>query len=468
MAFDSLNRYSPHHKTWDHVGNIIPDVEHSEGERPAGEFRPAAWLPVQFFDKKLENWIVVMPGKIVSFDPDGNLMPAEYGISGATVTYAQNDVDAGTIDVSTGLAVTTTKVVTLSTLTGVRDGTWTAATAGVTTVTSGFMGRFGDAFLPASTPCYPVGVAPYAYLQFAGDTYNPVNYYQHNYSMQNLTAFLCDYVLKLPVIPAASATEGVNKTTSGTLVSGTIGTHTRAQAVASATGRYNATYGTVPVLSTYPVIAFALNEVDMAKNTVRSTVTMQSNNTADDVSSVLVNERTSLSGVVAAGDYLIDYSESVLFVYSSDGATVPVAISGAAGTVSVTYYHYSGAATTVSKFASVLGNALNPGDFLKVGANSNFVKADPAGTAGDLPLIIGQLIKVDTFPRGGLDKVRTAYNPAIHTNSAGSMANGSAGSLSVNVGQLDQMPGTATGGVNELIHYAGAANQLAYVNLIWR
>ena len=48
------------------------------------------------------------------------------------------------------------------------------------------------------------------------------------------------------------------------------------------------------------------------------------------------------------------------------------------------------------------------------------------------------------------------------------MANGSAGSLSVNVGQLDQMPGTATGGVNELIHYAGAANQLAYVNLIWR
>ena len=45
MGFDSLGRYTPGHKSWDHVGNMIPVVEHSEGVRPHGEFKPAAWLP---------------------------------------------------------------------------------------------------------------------------------------------------------------------------------------------------------------------------------------------------------------------------------------------------------------------------------------------------------------------------------------------------------------------------------------
>jgi hypothetical protein len=99
MSFDSLNRYNPNHKVWDHVGNLIPDVEHSEGERPAIELQVASWLPVQFFDKHYENWMVVLPGKAIALDPDGRAMPAEYGLTSASVVYTQNDVDAGTIDV---------------------------------------------------------------------------------------------------------------------------------------------------------------------------------------------------------------------------------------------------------------------------------------------------------------------------------------------------------------------------------
>jgi len=105
MAFDSLGRYNPTHKTWDHVGNMIPVVEHSEGIRPHGEFKPAAWLPVQFFDKFFEDYFVVMPGKALAFDNDGRLVPAQYGLSAATITYTDRDVEAGVIDVRTGAAL---------------------------------------------------------------------------------------------------------------------------------------------------------------------------------------------------------------------------------------------------------------------------------------------------------------------------------------------------------------------------
>src|SRR5574343_1233484 len=153
MAFDSVGRYVANHKVWDHFGNIIPEVEHSEGIRPAFPFKPAAWLPVQFWDKHFENWNVVMPGKLVSLDPMGRVMPAEYGATSASVTYSANDVTAGTIDITTGEAVTSAKTVTLSDV----DGS-----------TYGFMGRQGISFND-TVKKFPIGVAPYAYLQWAGD-----------------------------------------------------------------------------------------------------------------------------------------------------------------------------------------------------------------------------------------------------------------------------------------------------------
>lgn len=467
MSFDSLGRYQSNHKPWDHVGNVIPDVEHSEGERPACEFKPASWLPVQFFDKHYENWNVVMPGKAVALDPDGRVMPAQYGLTGASVVYSQSDVDAGTIDIATGLAVTTTKTVVLSQLTGVRGSAWTLANAGTTgaTHTSGFMGRYGsDGDFDDATAKYPIGIAPYAYLKWAGgDGSNPANFTQHNYQMQHQVAVLCDYVVKLPLIPAQAASETVNKTTSGTLVFGTTGTHTRAQAVANATGRYNASTGSLPVLSTYTVVALALDNVNLATQTSRTLLALASDNTADDVSGVLVNEMSALSAVQSAGDYFVDEPVGVIFIYSSDGATLPTSLSGAAGTVSLTYYHNTTAASTVSKFASVLG-PIKPGDFVKVTADSNLVTA----ASSDFRLVVGQVLALESHPRDALDRVRTAYNPAINTSSSGSMANGVAGSASVNLGQMDQMPGSANGGFPAGISYAGAADLFCIINLVSR
>jgi len=467
MSFNAENQYSASHKVWDHVGNIIPDIEHSEGERPAYEFKPAEWLPVQFYDKHYEVWQSVMPGKVVALDPDGRVMPAQYGLTGQSVVYVQNDIDAGVTDIATGLAVTTAKTVVLTQLNGTRGSAWTRAVAGTAGVnnTSGFMGKHGIAFNDANEK-FPIGIAPYAYNQWAGgDGSNPANLRHHNHILQHQVAVLCDYVIKLPWVPGQAATESVSGTFSGGLPTfGTSGTYRRNAIQNNSTGRYNASTGSNPVLGTYPVIAFCLDEFPVAKNTARTTVTMQSSNANDDVSGILVNERTSLSAVTQSGDYYVDYEVGMLFIFSSN-QTVPTAISGAAGTVSVTYYHYAGVPGTVSRFASVVSTSVDPGDFLVCTTNSNLVVDNTA----DFKNIVGQVLAVDdNFPKDALDQVRTAYDPAISSNSAGSMANATLGSASANLGQLDQMPGSATGGYPDILHYSGAADKLVLVNLVSR
>jgi hypothetical protein len=464
MSFDALNRYNPNHKVWDHVGNIIPDIEHSEGERPAIELKVAAWLPVVFFDKHYENWHVVMPGKAIALDPNGDAMPAGYGLTSASVVYTQADVDAGVIDIATGAPVTVAKTVVLANLTGVRESGWSAANAGVSK-TSAFLGKWGVAFGDAAAK-YPIGVAPYSYLQWCGgDGVNPALYAQHNYNMQHKVAVLCDYVIRLPLVPAQVANEVVEPAVAGTdLVFATRDTHTRAQVQANATGRYNPVYGVLPVLSTYPVIALALDEVKLARSTMRTSMVMSSSNAADDLSSILVEEKTALAAVRQAGDFFVDYEFGVVFLYSSDGATVPTAISGAAGTVRLTYYRYGTAPGVLSKFACVLAGGIQAGDFLKVGTGSNLVKA----TSEDFKSIVGQVLAFESYPRDSLERVRTSFTPALKTDSLGSMSNGVASGGSVNMGQMDQMAGTATGGVPDLIHYAGAADQIVIINLVSR
>ena len=203
MAFNSVGQYTGSHKAWDHVGNILPNVEHSEGERPSIEWHVADWLPVQFLDKHYENWIVLMPGKVVSCDPDGKLCPAgmkiaaELAGSGDVLTYGVNDVTAGTINVATGVAVTLAELIDSGSTRGYTKGEIDAA---------GFLGESGRAF----TVSNPVGVAPFAYLQNAGgDGFNPTDYKQHNYNMQHLVTVLCDYVLELPLVPAQQAAESL-------------------------------------------------------------------------------------------------------------------------------------------------------------------------------------------------------------------------------------------------------------------
>ena len=71
-----------------------------------------------------------------------------------------------------------------------------------------------------------------------------------------------------------------------------------------------------------------------------------------------------------------------------------------------------------------------------------------------------KLIEVeDVLGKDALDRVRTAF-PSIGTDATGALPG--------YAGQLDQMPGSANGGVPDKVHYSGASNLVVRVNLISR
>lgn len=452
MSFNSIGQMTGNHKPWDHVGNIVPDVEHSEGERPAVEFQPAKWLPVQFWDKHYENWAVIMPGKLVSLDRDGYVIPAEYAMgTTTTVTYTAADVAAGTVDIATGAAVTAAKIVTLSQLSGVKEAGWTAANAG-DTKTSGFMGRFGVAWSVAATA---IGVAPYVMLQHpGGDGSNPVNFKYHNYNMQHQVAVLCDYVIRLPLVPGQVATEALTASWAASAITFGTANGWRNITYIRSTARY-AAGGTFPCAATLPIAAFPLDNLPVARNTSRTTLVCSD-------TTLLVNEMSSPSAIRAAGDYFVDYEVGVLFTYSWGGTSMPVT-SGQ----TLTYYHYGTAPAVLSRFGCVLATTteLLPGMLLTSAAGSNWTYLNPASST---PVnTFGQVLGFVTEPQDLLQYVRTAY-ASLGTDSSGSMANQVAGSASLNLGQMDQMPGSATGGASAAVHYTGAADRLVIINLIGR
>jgi len=426
MGFDSLGRYTPGHKSWDHVGNMIPVVEHSEGVRPHGEFKPAAWLPVQFFDKYYEEHFVVLPGKVLAFDNDGRVVPAGVA-SGTNIVYTALDVTAGVIDVTTGVAVTAAV---------------THAVADIDGSTKHFLGRSGTAL----TVSKPVGVAPYAMWQWAGDGSslddgsNPAAYRNHNHNLQHQVAILCDYVLELPLVPANATAE-------------------------------SAVFGSYTAGTDLLVLAALSNAGSLAADTQRTRVTFAGAVAA--TGALFVTRVDTLAEADSEGKWHLDQTTGVITLFT---ATTVAAGDVNGGDLTVSYYHYASAAASVGAFACATGN-LKAGDFVKCDANSNFVLANPEpSVAADVDGantvllrtnigdtfadIVGQVIEVESAAKDALDKVRTAYNPALGTDSSGSLPG--------YAGQMDQMPGSATGGVSDKVHYAGAADLVVRINLVSR
>ncbi len=357
MPFDNFGNYNPQHKTWDHVGNMVPNIEHSEGIRPAGEFKPAAWLPVQYFDKHFEEFFVVMPGKILAFDNQNRVVPAQYGLSGASITYTAQDVEAGVIDVRTGAPLLSGAIGTFA-VSGVTD----------------FMGT-GEAMAVSK----PVGIAPYAYFQWGGDGsslddgFNPAAFRKHNHNLQHQVAILCDYVIELPLVPAQTSAEVMNEASNADNVS------------------------TFDPLANLPV----------ASNTVRTPITFADGASTSDVDTRFVNQVDSVAEITQAGDWHIDLETGVISVWAS-------ASLGAADDYTVTYSNYASAptGTSVSKFASALGD-LQPGDFVVCNADSNWIKA----SSQDFTEVMGQVLEVENVAdKDALGKVRTAFNPPIDTD----------------------------------------------------
>ena len=239
--------YQPYvatHKKWDHVGNLTPNVEISEGIRPAEELKPASYLKLVRFDKYLEDYFVVSAGKVVALDGNNDVVPAglklqavaftdgagtgvwDSGVAGGAVSvqdvldycratanwagttftaYDSVDLQQGIIDINAPVvtnaaaqAVESTELVvesfftvtiggSLYNLGALSTGQLAAAKASITAIAQ------------TLSVSFPIGIAPFNYFRWAGgDGFNPSQYNLHNYNMQHQVTVLCDYYIELP------------------------------------------------------------------------------------------------------------------------------------------------------------------------------------------------------------------------------------------------------------------------------
>ncbi len=226
-------QYTANHKKWDHVGNLTPNIEISEGIRPAEELIPASYLPLVRFDKYLEDYFVVSAGKVVALDSNGDVVPAglklqadayqaawdgNNGLLGANRTAARLAVDAlGTASTYAAIDVAQPDI----NGPGLNHAGGNAVVAGdyvvegffkVQTIANGIVfvadmvtADENDAdenlsTVGGTTVSKPIGIAPYNYFRWAGGVHggNPSGMNFHNYNMQHQLAVLCDYYIELP------------------------------------------------------------------------------------------------------------------------------------------------------------------------------------------------------------------------------------------------------------------------------
>lgn len=176
------------YKPYNQTGFVTPDIEHSEGVRPAGAFMAADYLPQVRFDIFFKTPIVVSAGKPVAFDSNGKLVPAGLAIQlaaetatagSSTLAYTQADIDSG-IKNAQGVDVTVGEKVAAS-----------MVAAGITVSNH-------------------VGIAPYNYFMApGGDGENPAQYTFGGFKPQGKVAFLTDYVIRLPVSTVADYADAV-------------------------------------------------------------------------------------------------------------------------------------------------------------------------------------------------------------------------------------------------------------------
>jgi len=88
-------QYVANHKKWDHVGNLTPNIEISEGVRPSEELKPASYLKLVRFDKYLEDYYVVSAGKVVALDSNGDVVPAGLALQAAAYAGAYAGANLG-------------------------------------------------------------------------------------------------------------------------------------------------------------------------------------------------------------------------------------------------------------------------------------------------------------------------------------------------------------------------------------
>lgn len=78
--------YTPTHKRFDDWGKVTPQVEISEGIRPAQAYLPAPYLPTVRYNEHYRDYFVISAGTPVALDSNGFVIPAGLALQFQNIT----------------------------------------------------------------------------------------------------------------------------------------------------------------------------------------------------------------------------------------------------------------------------------------------------------------------------------------------------------------------------------------------
>lgn len=424
----SIDRFQTRFKTRsDLMDQITPNnVVQKEVSVPAGEWKPADWLPVIWQNTRSKDYFVMSSGKIVSFFADGRIVPSGLlarassaaNIGAEIIKYGEMDVAARVVDIRTGKFVVEADM-----------GTVTLEDFVIALRDHGFIAEDHPAFVVAGLQDFkdavsecissPVGVLAYDVFVWAGE---PGKLHFTNYQKQHLIQFFTDIQMKVPHVAVAG---GSFNFAGASVITG-------AQLAAKA--RY----------AGLPVSELVAVQVDlphqMANNTTRTPLSWAG-------IAGTVRERSGVELLAKEGDWFLDVDAATFVFYSAAGAGLALPAQFAAATVD--YFVYTNAVSSTERMIHFVG-AGRPGDYLTFDANSNFQVmanselADAFVNGG----IVGRLLAIQKEPRDLLERVRTAFQGEEFDASS-------------------KMPGSATRGFSDLITLSKekVADQIAVINV---
>lgn len=437
----------------DVIDQITPKVVvQRDISAPAGKWKPAAWLPVQFVKNNIqvgEAAHVISSGKVVALDSESRVVPAGMrlllqGGAGALV-YTATDAEWGVIDLVTGETVTgaqsysSVEVAEALIERGlVLEQDAIDAGGTVPPTLQAHADFITDLFISP-----PVGFAAYDMYVWSGLPEDGDQVYT-NLSYQASVQFLTEGQLQLPqLVAGAQAGEAV---VVATVNGGGSATAADGEQV-SPTEYWDATnlaaltrYDALGVTTASSVMALGLDpdggapgsQYRVARNTDRTPFTC-------DTAGVLVRERKSPGDISREGDWYLDAELGVLILHSDTWAT------GVAGTATwtFTYSYYDTAPASAHRHVHFDGPAL-PGRRVTFDEQSNFVMDDGTGAEED---ILGRTLRVDVQGNSLLSSVKTGFGTSTNATF--------------------KMPGSATKGFTDLITLSGevVADQVVILNV---
>ena len=471
----------------DLMDNITPNnVVQREVSTPAGEWKPAAWLPVVWQNEKSKDYFTISSGKVVSFDASGRIVPSGLlrkclaaAFGDTVISYSANDVAARVIDITTGKFVTGAKNVTLQGFANaIRLNGWSTAAAPGDAAAANVIVK---AFISA-----PVGVAAYDVYCWAGD--DPANLHFTNYQKQHLIQFFTDIQMRVPHVCKSAADVSLIDLGAGAA---------RARIDGSTLASDYPRYAGIDMSN---VVAYPAASA-FASNTSRTPISpLQSAAGVNWVG----RERSEIALLAKDGDYFLDGDAGLVLFYEAGGNGLPkdatLDANGAAAPENLatggSAFGYGGAESQQARMIHLVG-AAKPGDVVTFDTESNFVvlgdldlsiagaaaatgalDGNAAGAgAGDAlvidasinaavnalrdafetaledrhfeeSLVVGRVLELIKEPRGLLERVRTGFQGDEFAADA-------------------KMPGSATGGFSDLITLSDevVADEIAVINI---